>query len=374
MSGVLMLAGSFPPRVCGVGDYTRNLVGHLALQGAPVAVWTLADEITSGPGVYPVITGWDRAGVRNLVRRIREAHPAVVHLQYERSLFDQSTAVTLLLPELLRGLGIPLVTTFHALDGPKSWGCAHRAALLPLLLQSRNIVVCSSRQERALSRIPSIARKVTRIPVGAGIEPAEPPVPVAKTRSADALLHLVYFGFVWRGRGIETVLRTVAALPPKTVLLEIIGGVRDKEYQAELLALASDLGIQDRVLFHGEMPGAAVSDHLARADAALLPFPTGASTGRSSLMAAFAHGLPAVTTDDPANLPTEFRDGENLLLAPVGDDDAFLAATRRVIESAELRTRLSEGALELSQTVFSWTEIARRTLALPAYRALGLTR
>jgi glycosyltransferase involved in cell wall biosynthesis len=371
MTGVLVLAGSFPPRVCGVGDYTERLAHHLALQGAPVAVWTREGETEPAPGVYPILSGWDRAGILDLVRQIRAARPSVVHLQYERAVFDQSSAVTLLLPELLRGAGIPLVTTFHALDGPAGWGRNHRMALLPLLLQSQSIVVCSSRQERALARLPGIARKVRRIPVGTGIDPKDPPAARDGNRRQNASLHLVYFGFVWRGRGIETLLRTVAALPPKTVMLEIIGGVRDAEYHAELLALAKQLGVVDRVLFHGEMPLTIVSRHLARADAALLPYPTGASTGRSSLMAAFAHGLPVVTTLDPANLPAEFRDGENLLLAPVGDEASFLAATRRVVENPDLRTRLSQGALCLSETVFAWPEIARQTLALPAYRGLN---
>ena len=365
--GVLMLTGSFPPRVCGVGDYTACLAAHLAQRGAPVAVWTRAGETAPAPGVHPVISGWSREGVRDLVRRIRVARPAVVHLQYERALFDQSVSVTLLLPELLRGLQIPLVTTFHALDGPTGWGRAHRAALLPLLMQSQNIVVCSSRQEAALGRLPGIARKVRRIPLGTGIEPVE-----ALPRSPQSgPLRLVYFGFVWRGRGIETLLHTLAALPPRAAVLEVIGGIRDTTYHAELLALAERLGIRERVSFTGELSAADVSRRLWESDAALLPFATGASTGRSTLMAALAHGLPVVTTCDPANLPADFRDGENLLLAPVGSEAAFIDATRRVAQDAALRARLSHGARHLSETVFAWPIIARQTLALPAYRNVG---
>lgn len=371
MSGVLMLTGSFPPRRCGVADYTERLARHLALQGAPVAVWTREGETAPAPGVYPIVSDWDAAGVRDLVRRIRTAHPAVVHLQYERALFDQNPAVTILLPELLRAQGIPLVTTFHALEGPVGWGKSHRLALLPLLLESRSIVVCSSRQERALTRLPGISRKVRRIPVGSGVEPVEPATEIRKKRLPNAPVILVYFGFVWRGRGIETLLHTVAALPPQMVTLEVIGGIRDTEYHAELVELARRLEIGDCVSFYGDLTGAEVSCHLWNADAALLPFSTGVSTGRSSLMAAFAHGLPVVTTGDRANLAAEFRDGENMLLVPVGDDAAFLAATRRVAEDADLRERLSQGALQLSKTVFAWPEIARQTLALPAYQGLA---
>ncbi len=369
MNGLLMLAGSFPPRLCGVADYTERLAHHLALQGAPVSVWTREGETAPAPGIYPVITGWDSAGVRDLVRQIREARPTVVHLQYERALFDQSAAVTLLLPELLRGLGIPLVTTFHALDGPARWGRGHRVALLPLLLQSRSIVVCSLRQERALARLSGIARKVSRIPIGTGIEPVNRPAAAGESRPQSPARRLIYFGFVWRGRGIETLLRTVAALP-ETVTLEVIGGIRDSVYLSDLLDLARDLSIKERIAFSGDLAAEEVSRRLWEADSALLPFPTGVSTGRSSLMAALAHGLPIVTTHDPANLSSEFRDGENMLLAPVGDEASFLKATRHVVEDAPLRERLSHGALHLARTSFAWPEIARQILALPGYRGL----
>jgi glycosyltransferase involved in cell wall biosynthesis len=195
-------------------------------------------------------------------------------------------------------LGIPLVTTFHALEGPIGWGRGHRAALVPLFLQSRNIVVCSSRQEQALKRLPAIARKVYRIPLGAGIEPVEPPPHPRKQLLVGTSLRFIYFGFIWRGRGIETLLRTIAALA-SMVTLEVVGGIRDAEYQIELMDLVRRLGLQDRVSFQGELPAAEVSRHLWEADAALLPFTTGASTGRSSLMAVLAHGLPVVTTKGP---------------------------------------------------------------------------
>ena len=158
---------------------------------------------------------------------------------------------------------------------------------------------------------------------------------------------------------------------PAMIGSEVIGGIRDTTYHAELLALAERLGIRERVSFTGELSAADVSRRLWESDAALLPFATGASTGRSTLMAALAHGLPVVTTCDPANLPLDFRDGENLLLAPVGSEAAFIAATRRVAQDAPLRARLSHGARHLSETVFAWPIIARQTLALPAYRNVG---
>ena len=364
-SGVVLLAGSFPPRVCGVADYTAQLARSLAHAGVPVAVWTRAGETDPAPGVYPVLSGWDQAGVRDLVRRLRHARPRLVHLQYERSLFDHRPAISMLLPELLHAVGIPLVTTFHALDGPEWWGSAHRAALLPLIAVSRDVVVCSPRQKAALARLPGVARKLHLLPIGSGIEPVERHVPRAE--SAEPV-RLVYFGFLWPGRNIEMLLKAVASLPSGTATLAIIGGVRDADYDRALRQQTADLGIADRVTFYGDLPAAEVSRHLTDADAAVLPFATGVSVGRSTLAAALAHHLPVVTLSVPDNLSPEFRDGENLLLAPAGDEAAFVAAIRQIVADATLRARLSEGAARLADSLFSWPEIARRTRTLTAYR------
>jgi len=371
-SGVVMLAGSFPPRVCGVADYTAHLARSLAHAGVPVAVWTLAGETDPAPGVYPILSSWDRAGVRDLVRRLRYARPGLVHLQYERSLFDHQSAVSVVLPELLRAIGIPLVTTFHALDGPAGWGRAHRAALLPLIAGSHDVVVCSPRQQAALSRLPRVGRKLHLLPIGSGIAPVAPHVPRAESIGP---VRLVYFGFLWPGRNVEMLLNTVAALPAGSAILAIIGGVRDADYDRALRQQAADLGIADRVTFHGDLLAADVSRHLTESDAAVLPFATGVSVGRSTLAAAIVHHLPVVTLSVPDNLSPEFRDGENLLLAPAGDPGAFIAAVRRVVEDAALRARLSEGAARLADSLFSWTEIARRTRDLTTYRLVaGATR
>jgi glycosyltransferase involved in cell wall biosynthesis len=371
--GIAFIAGSFPPRVCGVGDYTALLAAELASLGAPVSVWTRVGETPARAGVHPVITGWDRAGVRDLVRKLRDADPLAVHLQYERAVFDHSTAVTLLLPELLRALGVPLITTFHALDGPRSWGRAHRAALLPLLMQSRSVVVCSPRQQQALSRLPGIRGKVRLIPVGPTVQPPHSdtaPIP-HRPSPPDAPVKLIYFGFLWPGRNVETLLQTVAILPAGSAMLDIVGGVRDATYRAELEAMARNLGVSGRVTFHGELPPEAVSRLLTEADIALLPFATGASVGRSTLATVLAHGLPVVTTSVPENLSPALRHGENMLLVPAGDEAGFTRAVRELVESPTRRMRLASGACDLARTQFAWSAIAQEMLALPAYRAVA---
>jgi len=359
---IVLLCSTAPPTVCGIGDYTARLAAALGEERVRVNVWT---RETVGAG-----GAWDGSALRTLAGRLRGAdRPALLHLQYETALYDHRPGFPLAVARAARRAGVPLVTTFHSLDGPSAWGRAHRIALLPLLPGSDAVTVCSERQFRALQRLPGRFRtKVHLVPVGSNVPVAA--TPRDRFASPASPLRLVYFGFVWRGKQIETAVRALAAVNEESgpARLTIVGAIREEAYREETLALAASVGVADRVTFTGELSVSEISCTLAHADIALLPYPTGASTGHGTLAAALEHSLPIVTTDLPANRSPLFADGDNLLLAPAGNDEIFVRQTVRLAKDAALRRRLSIGAMRLAES-FSWPTIAGRILALPVYRA-----
>jgi len=357
----VQISGSFPPKTCGIGDYTSHLVRRMRAAGADVEVWTRATSPLGDNG-RGLVSHWDSENMRALGRTLRAERPGVVHLQYEPGVYDRHPAI-LRLPFLARRAGAGFVTTFHSLDGPSQWGRAHRLALLPLLLGSRDITVCSGRQYQILTRIPRLRDRVHLIPIGSNIDPVAPIL-----SAPTAGLRLVYFGFVWRGRNIELLLHALAAVrahdPQAT--LEIVGGLRDDLYHQELLLLADKLGVASQIMFSGDLDAPAVSQALRRADIALLPYATGVSTGRGTLMAALAHGLPLVTLSVPDNLSPLFKHGENMMLAPAGDDAQFISHTVALAADPALRAQVAAGAALLAPH-FDWMQVARQVLALPSY-------
>jgi len=357
----VQISGSFPPKTCGIGDYTSHLVQRMRAAGADVDVWTRATS-PLGNGGRGIVAQWDAENMDTLGRTLRAERPSVVHLQYEPGVYDSHPAI-LRLPLLARRAGANFVTTFHSLDGPAQWGRAHRFALLPLLLGSRDVAVCSGRQYQVLARIPRLQSRVHLIPIGSNIDP----VPVLPRLAAPGL-RLVYFGFVWRGRNIELLLHALAAVRAHSpqATLEIVGGLRDDAYHRELLQFAGTLGVSAHVTFSGDLDAGEVSQALHRADIALLPYATGVSTGRGTLMAALAHGLPLVTLSVPDNLSPLFQHGENMMLAPANDDAQFIAHTVALAQNPDLRAHVAEGAARLAPH-FDWAQIAQQVLALPSY-------
>src|SRR5262249_39411332 len=99
---VSVIAGSLPPQVCGVGDFTAGLVKALQARGVSVTL-KHTDR-------------WRLREVAALLRDLRTEDADVVHLQYPTHGFRRS-----LVPHLLHlGLvGRPRLTTLHDYSGQR---------------------------------------------------------------------------------------------------------------------------------------------------------------------------------------------------------------------------------------------------------------
>ena len=87
-----------------------------------------------------------------------------------------------------------------------------------------------------------------------------------------------------------------------------------------------------------------------------LPFADGASLRRTTLQAAWAFGLPVVTT--PPDRPTDaIADGENCVLVREPTPEAWAEALGRVLTDHALAGRLRAGSLAAAER-FSWARLA----------------
>jgi glycosyltransferase involved in cell wall biosynthesis len=150
------------------------------------------------------------------------------------------------------------------------------------------------------------------------------------------------------------VLRALARL--EHVRYDIIG---DGPERPALERLAAELGVADRVTFHGQLPPAeALAVARARGDVFVLP-----STDEAfgvAYIEAMAAGLPAVGLQGEPG-PYEIAScGPGMLLVP-RDDTARLEATiRRALRD---RARLGRAARATVLAHFSWERCGRTTVA-----------
>jgi glycosyltransferase involved in cell wall biosynthesis len=299
---VLLVAGSYPPMRCGVGDYIAQLASALAQQpGVEIAVLTdermRLERGTSGdPRVtlVPGVNGWRPRDLMQVVRSARAWRPDVVHLQYPALGFG-SRIVPCLLHTAFRAIGMPVVETWHEYYPSGAWRVALHAGF------AGDVIVVRPGYE---SRIPGWYRFLLRrkrfhfvanasaIPQARLTEADRDAVRAAYVPDGGRLV--VYFGFLYPAKGVEQLFEIA---DPARDRLVIIGQVTPGDpYHARILEQAASERWRGRVTMAGFLSPDAAARVLAAADAVVLPFRTGGGIWNTSLHGATAQGVFVVTT------------------------------------------------------------------------------
>jgi glycosyltransferase involved in cell wall biosynthesis len=401
---VLVISAAFPPMRAGEATNAYHVCQRLSRRGLDVHVLTsVGHDAVSDPGitVHARMRSWSWSEAPRLVDCVRRITPDAVYLVYLGWTYGRQFMSTFI-PTLAKRAAprAPFVTRFEnvAGAGPQSNGWMSRAirkgvALLDrrghvdyefgtLLRDSDAIVLLSSRHEAIVEeRLPGAARKCRVIPPPSNMC-MSPDDAATRARGRRALgaepddFVVAYIGFLYPGKGVETLLAAAGALRterPK-LRLAIIGGALESlkteypdraNYVEELHGRASELGIADRIAWTGEysFDDDRASVYLRSADACVLPFDTGVKMNNSSFSSAAAHGLPIVTTRDD-RLEPQFIDEENVLLCPPKSPEAVAGAIRRLMGDAPLRGRLAAGARRFAADWYSWDTAVERTVSL----------
>jgi glycosyltransferase involved in cell wall biosynthesis len=240
------------------------------------------------------------------------------------------------------------------------------------------IVLCDDHRSKLLVLEPELSGKMSLIPPPPimQLSPASKDV-ARKARRAlgvdDDEFLLVYFGRIYPGKGIETLLEAFAMLSHrrKGIRLAFIGGGIDRpsfderSYFNELLRTVTQLGIEPFVRWTGEYAWDTDegSVYLRGADMCVLPFDNGVQLNNSSVACVAAHGLAIITTEAQTS-DHVFCHGENVFFCRSKNPQALADAIETVLDNGELRGRLQAGALKLAHEWFSWEAAVDRILAL----------
>jgi glycosyltransferase involved in cell wall biosynthesis len=371
--------------VGGIADYSALLARHLRDQGMRISVLTSRRDTAANAPEVETVSSWGFASLGALSHQIGELRPDVVHLQYQTAAFNMSAALSLLPYALRTSRGRPrFVTTFHDLRGPYLFPKAGALRRVParVLLGGSDGSVFTSQDDLAAAQPRG---RAAWIPLGPGV------VPGARSSRRDerdrrhidaGTFVIAYFGFMNSSKGLETLLAAAGRLAGtkldfKLVFVGADRGVSDPTNAAtaaETRFLASQLGLDGRIVETGWLPARDLSRALTAADVAALPFTDGASLRRSSLVTCFAHGLPVVTTTparegqlhsrhlvEPFNHPEKFRlDDEVAALVPPGDPEALADELARLADDVAWRKALGRSGRRLADRL-AWPGIATAT-------------
>ncbi len=357
---------TYPPTQCGLATFNAALASHLT-GGAPgngVVRLLSADAVGGGLAVDRtaprVAHTWhtDTPGGWAAAANVLNRHGVAI-VQHEYGIYPGLDGNEVL--PLLRAVKVPTIVVLHTVLSTPS--VTQRSVLERIVATADAVVTMTdTARQRLTSGYRVDARKVTVIPHGAGSHSSAP-------RAAHDVPHLLTWGLLGPGKGIEWALRMLALLrdldpmPTYTVagrthpkVLEHHGDV----YRESLKALAAELGVADAVrwddVYHDQ---AALSRLIRSADVVVLPYDSTEQVTSGVLIEAVGADVPVVATEFPHAVEL-LADGPGLLV-PHQDPEAMAAAVRHLLSSpdaAHHRNGLTGGP------TLRWPAVAARYRAL----------
>ncbi|MBS0235292.1 MAG: hypothetical protein JSR99_17630 [Proteobacteria bacterium] len=319
---VHVLAGERGNR-CGVFDYTKNLVealGELADGSEYVLVkrWTLKETL-----------------------RVASAHRGhVIHIQYPSLQMGNAPWWA-----LLGCLSRRTVLTLHEY---RIFSTARKLYCLPAALTAKQIIFSNAEERRAfLSWYPFASKACTVIPVGNNI-------PVHAVPQQSRARRMIYFGQIGENKGLELVIDAVASLRAQgsDIPVAFIGAIVDPS--SPIVTLVRENAVKYAIDLRLNLGSAEVSQELAQASHAYLPFPDGITDKRGSAMACLQHGV-AVLTTHSEQTPGWLRAATTHCSGPLEAARHVMAPELPPIDGEALSAGLAER---------EWPAIAKRHLGI----------
>ena len=356
---VAFISPSFPPFLCGIGDYLAGLTHHLAATGIATAVLTSRSS-PPAMGVHPIMPPrWTLANLGPIFQAVERLQPDLLHLQYPTA--GYRPGVVAALPWLLkrRFPHLPLCLTLHEWQHER-WrskleaACA--AGVTDALFWGRpSDVVEFRRWAGGLRQWEAMPTALTTIP--GSIAPTTAAAGAAIRRelglAADDLL-LVFFGFVRPDKGVDVLLRAFATLCEEMPNLHLAlcadfeaqhqASAATLQYREQLRPLVTEVKQRTGRLHHLGFvrDDRRLSAILHASDLGVLPFRNGVYANSTVLMAMLAHHLPVVTT--AAALLPELAAA--LAFTAANDDEGLVQTLRRLLTQPHERAQLRQAAAQ----------------------------
>ena len=359
---------AYYPHVGGIEELTRQLALALGARGHAVAV--LTNRWPEGVQTSEVLDGIDVTRLRfplpaaepfraarflatspaaafALVRHLHRWRPHIVHVI---GAGPQSVYLGTLRPHfaarlIFTGQG---ELTFDA-NGIFHRSVISRAGLRRIMRGAHAVTACSAYVLRDLEAFCDVRGSTYVIPNG--VDPAA----FADTEQDQNEFgrYILAVGRIVPQKAFDVLLDALCSELLAGMNLVIAG---DGFERPRLERRAAELNIASRVRFLGSVDRARLP-RLMRG-ACVFAFPSRGEPFGIALLEAMAAGLPAVATAS-GGIPEFARDGENALLVPPDNPQAFAVALARLATDAELRQRLAAGGRKTAREL-DWTHLVTR--------------
>jgi len=368
----------------GQNVYVAELARHLGARGHDVDVFTRRDS-----KLLPEVVHFDeRVRVVNLSAGPAESVPKdelFPHMGKFRDAFYRFARRELAAYDLVhanfwmsgwvaceakRDLGLPFAQTFHALgeikkreQGDADTSPPERQATELRILEEADVVLatCPAEVEDLTILYGAQHSQLALVPCGVDVEKFR----AVDRREARKELSLaekptvVYVGRLVPRKGVDTLIEAFALLPGELdAQLVVVGGepgVHESPEIKRLSALASKLGVKERVVFTGSRPQRDLYRYYGAADVSVT-VPHYEPFGMTPLEA-MACATPVIGSR-VGGIKTSVADGKTGFLVPPKNAETLANRLLRLLSDENLRTRMGRAARRRIEEHYTWKRIA----------------
>lgn len=277
---------------------------------------------------------------RDLVRQVRQGSPDILHVH---SPFPLGEFAARHAPP-----GTALVATHHSDVVRQKWLLKlHAPFYRTFLARADALLPTSAAYAHTSPWLSPHADKCHVVPLGVDLHafsPGDRAVPGSRGG-----LRLLFAGRLRYYKGLDTLLRALASLP-SSLRLDVVGsGPMAGRWQA----LASRLGLADRVTFHGELDDAGLLAAYREADLFVLPCNCRAEAFGTVLLEAMACGLPCVTSEVGSGTSWVVQEGVTGRVVPPSDPVALAGVLEAAARDRPMLAAWGAAGRERVSTHFS---------------------
>ncbi|UZR99955.1 glycosyltransferase family 4 protein [Chondrinema litorale] len=303
----LAYIGTYPPRECGIGTFTQNLVHSInrsinISEGFVVALNDYEHSYIFPKEVKLIIQQEQQTDYLEAANFINLSGADLCIMEHEFGIYGGQNGVYIL--PLLHRLKIPLIVTLHTILESPSYN--EKAILKEICKMASKIVVMSNKAIEFLVNVYHVPNEKIAI-----IEHGVPDIhfnPI-KTKKEFKFEHkkvLLTFGFIGRNKGIETVIKALPeAIKEHPEILYIVLGKTHpnvlrhsgEEYRSYLQLLVKSLNLNNHVMFLNEyIDQKELFKYLSACDIYITPYINEAQITSGTLSYAMGAGCAIIST------------------------------------------------------------------------------
>jgi glycosyltransferase involved in cell wall biosynthesis len=368
--------GTYPPRECGIGTFTRNLYNSMvrnnettgeAREGFIIAMND--HELTYDyPEEVKLTIGQEhQRDYLSAARFINLSGADLCILEHEFGIYGGQNGVYIL--PLLHRLEIPLIVTLHTIIRNPSYD--QKAVLVEICKMAKKLVVMSHKAIELLTTVYDIDKRKI-----AYIEHGVPDIQYNRQKSREEFnlrnkKVLLTFGFISRNKGIETVLKALPEVIAKypEVLYIILGKTHPnvlrysgEEYRIYLQQIVNKLDLTRHVYFLNEFLNQnELFKYLSASDIYITPYLNEDQITSGTLSYAIGVGSAVVST--PYWHATELlADGRGKLFN-FNDSDNLSAILLELFDKPDVISTMRQKAFEYGKEI-TWPKTGGKYIAV----------